>query len=246
MKLNQTTRLLAAAALFAATASSHASLIYTGVVNDTGTGIGQVNTILTLNNDNQPVIRGNPNPNYGMTTGAVFRTGSGDGTSGNVQSNGNSQVHNATWSFGELNVTQASQLVIVFNPVEPGNAQDNSVRLESLVLSIYTDDGDLLWDSGAFAPITFPTSETGTGRSGYAFSLDAEQAGLAQPFLAELNRIGLSASLSGANGGPDTFFVRVLDEGEGPGNEVPEPGSVALLGLGIAGMTALRRRQRKA
>jgi hypothetical protein len=246
MKLNKYTQLLAATAFFALSASSQASLVYTQVVQDTGSGIGQVNTLLTLENDNQPVIRGNPNPNYGMSSGAVFRTDSGDGTSGNVQSNGNSQVHNATWSFGELNVTQASQLVIIFNPVEPGNVADNSVRLESLVLSIFTDDGDLLWDSGAFAPITFPTSETGTGRSGYAFSLDTQQAALAQPFLSELNRIGLSASLSSANGGPDTFFVRVLDDGEGPGNEIPEPGSVALLGLGIAGMTALRRRKRKA
>lgn len=254
MKINTYKQLIAATVFGAFSLSSHASLIPAEAVNDTGTGIGNVNTVLTLKNDNQKNGGGgNPNPNYGMSSGSVFRDSAGggtDGTTGDVQSNGNAEVLASTWSFDQLNVMQTSQLRLIFNPVEPGG---DSIRLESLVLSIYSDDGQFLWDSGQFAPITFSSSVDGddtgpgTGKSGYAFKLDIDQALDSQLFWSPSNRIGLSASLSSANGGHDTFFVLVLDDdGEGPGNEVPEPGSVALLGLGIAGMMALRRRKPEA
>lgn len=232
MKLNTYKRLIAAAALLAISASSHASLINTGVVTDTGTGIGNVNTVLTLQNNNQT----------GEASGSVIRSGTADATTGDAAPGASK---NATYSFGELNVTSASQLEFVFNPVEPGEVLTNPITLESLILTIYTNDGSVLWNSGTFTSITFPTTETGTGRSGYLFALDALQAADAQQHVAASNRIGLAASLSGATGGPDTFFVGILD-GEGPGEEVPEPGSVALLGLGMVGMAALRRRGRKA
>jgi hypothetical protein len=40
-----------------------------------------------------------------------------------------------------------------------------------------------------------------------------------------------------ATGGPDTFLVSIAAEPQGPGNSIPEPGSMALLGLGLAGIT---------
>ncbi len=245
MKINKITQLAVAAAVFAVSVSSQASLVYTGVVTDTGSGIGNVNTVLTLEADQRQRLPGGVlNPMYAMGTGAIVRVAPGtDDEVGDVKPGA---VHNATYSFGDLNVTNTNQLEFIFNPVEPGNVGDNSIILNSLVLTIYTDAGAILWNSGPFAPINFPTSETGTGRSGHAFSLDALQATASQAFYGATNRIGLAASIADATGGPDTFFVRVLDDGEGPGTGIPEPGSVALLGLGVAGMAALRRRNRKA
>lgn len=252
MKLRTYKWALATALLGVLSTPSQASLISAGKVTDSGSGIGNVNTVLTLKNDNRKNLpRGVDNPDYGKSSGSVFRDTDGtDDTTGDVQADGNSKVLASTWSFSQLNVTQTSQLYFIFNPVEPGG---DSIRLESLVLTIYSDGGESLWNSGAFAPITFEESvegegtDTGTGKSGYAFKLDAAQALASQDFWDSSNRIGLAASLSSANGGHDTFFVQVLpDDGEGGGNDIPEPGSIVLLGLGMAGMTALRRRQRKA
>lgn len=226
-------RFIATAALLGAAGSSQASLIPVGTIIDTGTGFGNVDTVLTLQNDNQS----------GLTSGAVMRTGGTDTTTGNVQPGG---VHNSTYSFGELNITSAGDLLFVFNATEPGNISTNGVTLESLVLSIYSDTGGTaLFTAELEDPVTFGTTETGVGRSGFTFALDGPQADAAQEFVSATNRIGLAASLSAATGGPDTFFVRSLDDN---GTEVPEPGSVALLGLGIAGFWVARgrvaRRQR--
>lgn len=238
MKLNKPKQLLAMAALCVASTSSHASLIYGGVVADSGTGFGTVNTVLTLQNNN-----GNPrDPATGTSSGAVLRAGGADVTSGNVLPN-NTNVHNSTYSFNDLAITQADELGFIFNASEPAG---DSIRLDALTMTIYTDMGEVLFSASLDAPRTFADTATGNGKSGFLFTLDAEQAALAQPFIAAMNRIGLAAGISSATGGPDTFYVARIegdDDGEGPGNEVPEPGSIALLGLGMLGMTALRRRK---
>lgn len=228
MKVSKLVKLLVAMGLFGAVSASHASLVQIGTVYDTGAGFGNVNTVLTLQNDNQS----------GDASGSVSYSGGGDVTSGDTLPG---PVHNKTYSFADLNVTQALDLKFIFNAVEPGNAAANGVTLEDLVLSIYSDTGVSLFTASLAAPVTFAETESGIGKSGYVFGLDAIQAALAQAFVGATNRIGLAATLSGATGGPDTFAVSFLDD-DVPPNEVPEPGSVALLGLAVAGVWAVRRR----
>jgi hypothetical protein len=220
------TQLIAAAALLSASAFSHASLVYVGPVPATGSGFGHVETVLTLQSNNMT----------GTSSGLVGRAAGADFTVGTVQPG---SVHNSTYSFSELGITDADDLLFIFNPAEPGNA-NNSIQLDSLILSIYSDfGGPALFTASLDSPHFFPTTNPGIGNSGFGFALDAAQALSAQAFVSATNRIGLAATVTSATGGPDTFFVNVLDGS----NPVPEPGSVALLGVAVIGMWAVRRRR---
>ena len=223
---------LATAACLLAASSSYASLILVAPENFGGSGLGAVNTILTIQN----------NP---TETGSVIYNGSTDITSGDAKT-GASQSQTRTIS--ELGLTNASSLRIVFNAVEPSG---DSIRLDNLVLNFYNSTGSVLFSSGAFTPVSFANTFTGTGNSGSVFALDAAQAAAAQTAVFNLSsfgnvRLGLSASASFSAGGNETFFIAKSANGGGGGNgEVPEPGTVALVGLGLLGFAFLRRKSAK-
>jgi hypothetical protein len=227
----------AATLLALAAASAQASLVLVSPEDFNGTGLGSENTILTISSP-------------GVST---FESGSvvfGDVTSGNVLT-GNSQTQ--TMTLGDLGVTSASTLRVVFNALEPGS-EANSITLADLVLNIYSPTGAVLFTSGAFTPVTFNDTLTGAGNSGFVFGLDAaQQAAAAAAFGAgfEGNVVGLSATAGcneaspagcqGATGGFETFFVA-----NSLTPAIPEPSTYALIlaGLGIMGFVAKRRGNR--
>ncbi len=226
-KQNYIKHLLAATALFNVATMSHAALVQAGTMYNNGSGFGNVNTVLTLANNN----------GTGLTNGSVGWDGAADVTSGNTAPGASK---NATFSFGDLNITSAGDLIFVFNATEPGNAAANGVTLESLILSIYSDmGGPSLFTASLASPVVFSETENGTGSAGYSFVLDATDMAAAQLFVSANNRIGLAASLSDATAGADTFYVAVR------ASEVPEPGSIALLAMGLAGAWAARKRSDK-
>jgi PEP-CTERM motif len=230
-------RLAAAAAAVAAlgAAPAHAMLVLQSEEIFSGTGLGNVSTVLTLQGQGDATFE----------QGSVSYDGSADVLSGNALS-GASQT--MTRTIDEVGLTSAADLRIVFNAQEPGNG-DNSILLTNLSLSIFSPTGDLLFNSGSLtdAPINFANTFTGTGNSGFVFALDAEQAAEAQAagFSGDYgnNRIGLFASLSNATGGPETFFVGNAAGSVTP--PIPEPETYALMlaGLGVVGFVARRRRR---
>lgn len=200
-----------AVAMVLAATNANASLEYLGQLDLTGTGLGNVNTLLTIQSPN----------NTTTETGAVSWNGTTSVTTGDTQ------AINNTLLLSGLG-TQASNLLLVFNPVEPGNAS-NSITLNNLVATIYSPTGDALWNSGTFTSISFPTTDNGTGKAGFLFGLDATQSAQAQTFWEAANRLGLSATVSDATGGHETFFGVTTQV-----SPVPEPSTYLMLFGGLA------------
>ena len=218
--------------------AANASLVLLNAQDFQGTGLGAANTILTIQS------RGNSTTETGsvgrLTSAPLVDKITGDAKTGRFQT--------LTRTLNELGVTSADSLRVVFNALEPGNAA-NSIVLSNLVLSIFSQTGALLFNSGAFTPVTFLNTRTGAGNSGFVFGLDAEQAAAAQ--LAAFGgdplttRVGLSATANNATGGFETFFVANGGPGGGGpgGNPIPEPATLALVSLGLFGVISSRRRK---
>jgi len=179
---------------------AHANLIQTTPVLSSGSGIGGVNTVLT--------VQSTP-----TESGCVAWNGAADvigaaacppGVAGGNESTGASQT--LTRTLAQLAIANAADLRIVVNTNEPGG---NPITLTQLVLRIYDGaTGAVLFTSSILAPVTFTFTNTGGGTSGFVFLMDAADAAAAQVFFANpANRIGLAASFSDAAGGAETLYV---------------------------------------
>jgi len=217
-----------------------ASLILVGPTDLTGTGLGAVNTVLTIQSP----------ANTTVATGCVGYLGSNDTFASAVCGFADSNVKQGasqtkTILISDTEASSAADLRIVYNSSQPGGG---AVTVADLNLKIYATDGTVLFSSGPFTPVDFSATETGTGKAGFVFALDATQASQAQAFFTSSNRIGLGAAITDEVGGLETFFVtNTAGAGGGgaggPGGEIPEPASFWLAGCGIVvilGLKALR------
>lgn len=219
--------LLAASTLLSTALPSQAALIYLADETVSGTGLGSVTTVLTIASL----------ANSSDETGSVIWNGTSDAKTGDVNA---SQTQ--TRSLSELGLPSSDNLRVVFNVAEP--AADSSIQLTNLILYVFSLDGTKLFQSGGFTPITFPNTDTGTGSSGFVFGLDAADIFLAAPaFSTATNRVGLLATATDATGGQETFYLALTANSGGPGTNVPEPGTIAILGLGLLGMGFAARRK---
>lgn len=248
-KLSTFFKVVAATGIAVAASTSHASLIGGTLQNLQGTGLGAVNTILTLQSP----------ANTTTETGSVAWNGSSDVRTGDSLTGA---AQTLTRTIADAGITSAANLRLVFNPVEPQNGVDSTINLTNLVLTFFSPTGTPLFNSGAFSSRTFNASDAGIGNSGFVFQLDAAQAAAAQAaaFTGSTfsqNRIGLSASASSASGGPDTFFIANFTGAGGPttgvpgagtpgggSTAVPEPGTIAIFGLGLAALGVISRRRK--
>jgi hypothetical protein len=224
---------LATAAVMAASfVNAHASLGQRPAQNFPGAGLGPANTILTLQNIGTFSFEAG---SVGRAVGSATDVISGDVLTGPSQTQ--------TRSLGALGVASATDLRVVFRPLEPADALSNGISLNNLQLSIFSPAGSLLFNSGFFSPLDFADTVTGAGNSGFVFALDAAQAAQAQTFAFgsgfAANLVGLSAAASNATGSFETFYVASA-VAVAP---VPEPESYVLLLGGLAGMRLVVKRR---
>lgn len=221
------------AALTTAPSASAALITFQGPATIQGSGHGTVNTILTLQSPG----------NSTTETGAVaFVAGSdfitGDAFTGSSQTKTVTQTALAAEFPGFTFATH--DLQVVLNLVEPGSENPPQVNLLSLVLTFYNSAGAVVDTATLAAPIlNLQQIGSGTGQSGTGF--------LVTNINPTAFRVGMSSSLSDAQGGPETYFV-----GDGGPSVtiqgtpvVPAPAGLVLAAFGMPLLGAagwLRRR----
>lgn len=219
------------------------SLIPIGPVPSSGSGLGTVTTALTLTSP------GSSSTESGCVAGGVGgATVLGASACPAQFAGGNEQAINNAYSAVELGLTDFSNLELIFNASEPGNAANRGLTLDLLALTLWNPiDGSILGAFYTTGPYVIADAFSGTGNSGFGFGLDAGQAGSANLLLAANPDlyIGVAANASSATGGLETVFLRVRDGGVVPPDEiVPEPSTYALVGLALTSISFWNRRRK--
>lgn len=240
-------------------ASASASLIYDSTIFVSAQGFGNNPRLLTLqekgNGDDAEsgCVSAGRGGSIGIGSGSCISDGqvfSGNGLTNIGGDEVNPQSDNQKFgvpSLGELGFRDASDIGIVFNSVEPGGAAKNDIDVNDVTLKFYDLFGNLI--AAIDGQQYFATTETGNGRAGNVFVVDAAQqvflnaAVFGLPNFSDI-RIALEATISSAQAGPDSFSAVNLGRSGSGGTPVPAPPMLALFGLGAAGLLALRRAAR--
>jgi len=180
--------------------------------------------------------------NSSTESGGVRYTGSGDLAFGDISAG----PHQHTVAFSDLGLGQANDLRVLLNINEANGGTKAPITIDSLVLTAYDQNGNSVFSADLVngQPVGLDQFRHGQGaNSDYVFGLDTEAAARLQAAIDQnpALRLGLTASMSNVNGGPERFKYTGRDPGP-----VPEPATMVLFGTSLAGLASVVRRRRKA
>jgi hypothetical protein len=225
---------------FAGAHAAFAALIPIDVVPISGAGLGTINTALTFTS---PGASSAESGCVAAGVGGAEVTGPGACPAGFV--GGDELAINNTYSAASLGVTDFNNFQVIFSAIEPGNAADMGITVDSLALTLWDPATGLILDAKyTAAPYVITDADPGVGNAGYGFKLDAGDAADFNLLLANFPNlfIGVAAnasdSIGGATAGPETISFRVTDAT----TVIPEPSTYALVGIAFAAVALLRRK----
>jgi LPXTG-motif cell wall-anchored protein len=128
----------------------------------------------------------------------------------------------------------------------------NDVNVNDVTLKFFDSNGNLL--AAIDGSQNFPTTETGNGRAGNVFVVDAEQQAFLNSTIFSLPdfsgiRIALESTISAAQAGPESFSAINLGRSTPPGGStggtpVPAPAGFGLFALAAIGLIGARRKKK--
>jgi hypothetical protein len=231
--------------------TANASLIFDGAVHLSGTGLGAVHTLTTAEDP------GGPGDNNGTESSCVEFNGTSTLESPchflTGEQGGDNLATNQTFSLSQIGATSAGDLGLVVNVNETGN--DKTVDLTGLYLSLYNGTASryFYYMGPALTLSQADEAPNGTGQSGFLFTLDTTQAGMATAFCGTFDCIvggGMQFANGSTSAGHESLFVTTAQaaSGGGPGSSsgapLPEPGSLTLLAASLLAAAAVLRRKR--
>ncbi|HEX8401578.1 MAG TPA: hypothetical protein VF628_07710 [Allosphingosinicella sp.] len=260
-------RLLAAAAtgaaLIATPQAAQASLIFDSTIDVTAQGFGNNNRLLTLQERGQGdeiesgCVSAGSGGSIAIGSGSCIsdsRVFKGNGVTNTGGDEVNPMDDNQKFgipTLGELGFRDASDIGLLFNAIEPGGAAKNDVNINDVTLKFYDNGGNLL--AAIDGQQNFPTTETGNGRAGNVFVVDAEQQAFLNSTIFGLPnfsdiRIALESTISAAQAGPESFTAVNLGRSTPPGGStggtpVPAPAGFGLFALAALGLIGSRRKK---
>jgi hypothetical protein len=242
---------IAAVAACAAPQIASASLVYDASITVTGQGFGTAPRDLTL--QRTAATAGTESGCVGWSSGGLLVGPTGcQGRDAGFDPNGivnvggdepasrtDNQKYGAP-TAGSLGITTASQIGILFNATEPAGS---TLSITDLTLKFFSSTGTLLGSIDGAQ--TFTSTVPGNGGAGFVFRVSTDEQAYVNGLLSSTTRLALESTITGASGGPESFLIFNLGTQQPPPPRVPEPATLGLLGMALAGL-GLSRRRRKA